>query len=56
MKETCKPREKNKELEEKIKLFDDAKKKNKVLEESVRKHWSVCRVHWDITVVFIEEC
>ena len=37
VKETCKLREKNKELEEKLKLFDDAKKKNKLLEEKVKK-------------------
>ena len=37
MKETCKLREKNKELEEKLNLFDDAEKQNKVLKENVKK-------------------
>ena len=37
VKETCKLREKNKELEEKLKLFDDAEKKNKFLEEDLKK-------------------
>ena len=37
VKEKCKLREQNKELEEKLKLFDDAEKKNKVLEENMKK-------------------
>ena len=37
VKETCKLREKIKELEEKLNLFDDGKKKNKVLKENVKK-------------------
>ena len=37
VKETYKLREKNKELEEKLKLFDDAEKRNKVLEENLKR-------------------
>ena len=37
VKETCKLREKNKELDEKLNLFDDVGKKNKDLEENVKK-------------------
>ena len=37
VKETCKLIEKNKELEEKLNLFDGTKKQNKVLEENVKK-------------------
>ena len=37
VKETYKLREKNKELEEKLKLFDDAENQNKIIEENVKK-------------------
>ena len=37
VKETCKLREKNKELDEKLNLFDDVQKMNKDLEENVKK-------------------